>query len=320
MSISNKILSSALRPTTNVDKYIHDVVLKRSSADEKDPLFRLRASTYYPYGNEENTPPTLDTLGGDLRSDGPSSSSSQGTKFKELLPRINVVEQDCLKHAQHLVSTSKFKRVGVLNMANEYNCGGAWSIHWGSQEEYLFRNTTLPLALWPHRRKDQDGFRSWDVGTELLGPASNDPVERWYPFTHCGGIFTPDVEVHSVCDQPLSKEKVFSISVLTIAAQDLRPKTRKGPFSETLLTQKLRTLFHMAIENHCDCLVLGALGCGAFLNHPSDVASSFASVLEELGTSFPLDLFPLSRVDFAIIKSRSNLSAFRNVFPNAGKL
>ena len=200
-------------------------------------------------------------------------------------------------------------------MANEYNCGGAWSVHWGSQEEYLFRSSTLPLALWKRRRRDQDGFRAWAVGTELLGPPPRAPGECWYPFTPLGGIYTPYVEVIAISDAVLPEAQRFACAVLTIAAQDLRTKSGHGqPFRPELLAAKLRTMLHMAIVNRCEVLVLGAIGCGAFLNPPREVAAVFRAVLTELAAAYPGTAWPFRQIDFAVIKSTENLAAFREAF------
>ena len=294
MALLDSVVGRIRGPTTNGDDY-----MKRIGGKEAAQFSQLCESTVYRFDNDQNPPPTFTPLEG-------SPSSFPFT--------TNVVEKDCLLHAHSLVLSGKYKHVAVLNMANEYNCGGAWSVHWGSQEEYLFRNTTLPLPLWKHRRHGQDKFRSWSYGTELLGPPCDSDEDRWYPFTKCGGIFSPTVEVHSLVDKPLPPDKVFTISVLTMAAQDLRHKSKQGPFLKELLLQKMRTLFFMAAENNCDALVLGAFGCGAFRNDPAVVAGCFATVLEEMVRAYPVGSFPFRCVDFPIIKSQSNLNAFRQFF------
>ncbi|CAK9038453.1 unnamed protein product [Durusdinium trenchii] len=45
-------------------------------------------------------------------------------------------------------------RVAMLNFAHGYNCGGGFEHAGGSQEEAIFRATSVFLSLWPHRRKD----------------------------------------------------------------------------------------------------------------------------------------------------------------------
>ena len=299
-SFFSSLVGQALGPTNAIDNYLTKV-----GGKDAPQFSQISQSTCYRFDNHQNPPPPFVSP--------ESSSDSPPPKFDPLLcPKTTVLERDCLVHAQTLVSSGEYKKVAVLNMANEFNCGGAWSVHWGSQEEYLFRNTTLPVPLWIHRRADQDGFRAWKYGTQMLGPPCEAEEDRWYPFTKCGGVFTPYVEVHSLLDKPLLEKDVFTISVLTIAAQDMRPRAKQGPFSKDLLLRKLRTLFHMAIDNECDALVLGAIGCGAFLNDPTVVAACFAEVLEEIVIARP---GALKRVDFPVIKSKANLAAFQRFFP-----
>merc|ERR1719265_1022052 len=45
-------------------------------------------------------------------------------------------------------------RPALLNFAHGYNCGGGFEHAGGSQEEDIFRKTSLFLSLWPHRRSD----------------------------------------------------------------------------------------------------------------------------------------------------------------------
>lgn len=270
--------------------------------------------------NENNSNTNNNNNANDDRNSSPLLPSTvRRNKFTlhDVRDRVKVVELDCLLYAKQLHESRQFRNIAVLNMANEYNCGGAWSVHTGSQEEYVFRNTTLPFSLWKHRRLDQDGFRGWEAGTKVLGPPKEE--DRWYPFTIFGGIYSRPVEVFSICDEKIKNpDEIFEISVLTIAAQDLRNKNSEFPkqvFSLDILRGKMRTLFFMAIENKCDCLVLSALGSGAFLNPPDQVAEMFKAVLQEICDGCEsVDDFPFKRVDFAIIKSKENVKAYQQVF------
>merc|ERR1719262_1578330 len=42
----------------------------------------------------------------------------------------------------------------ILNFAHSYNCGGGFEHAGGSQEEAIFRASSVFLSLWPHRRAD----------------------------------------------------------------------------------------------------------------------------------------------------------------------
>ena len=161
-------------------------------------------------------------------------------------------------------------------MANAYNTGGAFSTSAGSQEEYLFRNSSLGLSLWPHRRPELDVKRPWPLGTKLVGqpvpapdgvpdvhPLSHLPLtcssdnEQWYPWTELGGVLTPHVDVFSIGDKLLAPAARFEIIGLSAAAQDLRG-AQTTSFDPNLLRAKIRTLLYMAVQANCDALVLGA--------------------------------------------------------------
>ena len=89
-------------------------------------------------------------------------------------------------------------------MANEYNCGGGWCDKRGSQEEALFRVSTLPLSLWPHRRVKDNRFGQYDQHLPR--------AEAFYPWTECGVIYSPAVRVLRDASGPLDvKEQVSPI-------------------------------------------------------------------------------------------------------------
>ena len=249
----------------------------------KDHLQCLQSSKYYKYKR--------DGILGGLRSP------------HTVRTKLVVVSQDCLEAAIDLSSDVR-SIPAVLNMANEYNCGGGFcSIH-GSQEEYLFRNTSLSASLWPHRRSTD---QRWPQGSDLLGCAE----EAYYPLTECGGIYSPQVEVFASRDKPL--DRVYKIAALSIAAQDLRTGrsyNSGATFDFGLLLGKLRTLLLMAEENGHRILVLGAIGCGAFRNPPEMVARAFQLLLGEGGEfAGRFDI-----VAFAIILSAHNLRTFEAAF------
>eukprot|EP00658_Telonema_sp_P-2_P061311 TRINITY_DN50021_c0_g1_i1.p1 TRINITY_DN50021_c0_g1~~TRINITY_DN50021_c0_g1_i1.p1 ORF type:complete len:223 (-),score=52.02 TRINITY_DN50021_c0_g1_i1:313-981(-) len=192
--------------------------------------------------------------------------------------------------------------VAVLNMANGYNCGGGFERGVGSQEEYLFRNSTLSASLWPRRRAGDE--REWS-GRELLAGET----ESVYPFSPTTGIYSPMVRVFGIKDRPAG-EAAHECAMLSVAAQDLRVNrayNQGACFSEELTREKLRTSLRMAADHGHTAVVLGAIGCGAFRNPPTKVAEAF---LELLSGEFK-DVF--AEVVFAIVKSEENLSCFEAV-------
>eukprot|EP00439_Symbiodinium_sp_Y106_P086906 s33_g36.t3 len=166
----------------------------------------------------------------------------------------------------------------------------------GSQEEAIFRSSSLFLSLWPHRRKD-DGPGVLKRGTwigdfdELL-PRK----EPFYEHTECGGIYSPYVRLMA---------SDAEVAVATVAAQDV---TRSPPFRRELLREKIRTVLWMAQENGHDAVVLGAFGCGYFSNPAEVVAETFQQLLAtEFSGVFRLALF-------ALLRDR-NFPVFTKYFP-----
>jgi hypothetical protein len=325
----------AQHPTTNIDNYLGESIIPRIKADPKLLDEYFCKATNYPF-SRENPPPKLNVYlrsklstitnnkpnennnNDDDNSQTIKKSSSSHISYADIKNRIAVVECDCLLRAKQLVDSKQFKNVSVLNMANEWNVGGGWSVMRGSQEEYLFRNSTLPFSLWKRRQEKQDAFRPWAAGTNVIGPALSDPKERWYPFKQYGGAYSYNVEVFAINDQPLSesKQEPFLISVVTSAAPDLRRKSddMMKNYDEDL-RNKMRTIFLMAMENSVDCLVLGAYGCGAFLSKPEVVSRAFAEIIFEICSGCEsVDQFPFKKIDFAIIKSKENLTEFCKTF------
>merc|ERR1719428_2077043 len=86
-------------------------------------------------------------------------------------------------------------RPAILNFAHSYNCGGGFEHCGGSQEEDIFRKTSVFLSLWPHRRADDGpgvlkrGLWIGDFDEAL--PRKN----AFYPHTECGDVYSPHVRI-----------------------------------------------------------------------------------------------------------------------------
>lgn len=208
------------------------------------------------------------------------------------------IEVDSFVAARDLLSQG-WSQVAVLNMANEWNCGGAWCHKRGSQEEDLFRCSSLPLSLWPRRRGDD--MRMSEFSAVLSRQTSI------YPFSPAAVVYSPHVLVCRGRDGKTLQDS-FVVSVLSSAAQDLR---RYGPFNRRLNLEKMRSMLWAAVFHGHRSLVLGAWGCGAFLHEPEVIAYMFGKLLG-VGGEFE---GRFSIVLFAIIKSSDNLRAFAAQFP-----
>eukprot|EP00931_Biecheleriopsis_adriatica_P077461 TRINITY_DN51026_c0_g1_i1.p1 TRINITY_DN51026_c0_g1~~TRINITY_DN51026_c0_g1_i1.p1 ORF type:complete len:318 (+),score=58.58 TRINITY_DN51026_c0_g1_i1:120-1073(+) len=202
----------------------------------------------------------------------------------------------------------------ALSFAHGYNCGGGFEHAGGSQEEAIFRNSSIFLSLWPHRRTD-DGPGVLARGMWIGEFDHQLPrKEAFYPHSRCGGIYSPHVRLVRKQNLPSTPswpadaiESAPLFSVLTFAAQDV---TREPPFDERLLVEKVRACLHVAALHGHDALVLGAFGCGVFRNPPEIVAQAFLALLsKEFAHTFRAIVFAIPD------RSGSNLDEFAKRFP-----
>lgn len=219
--------------------------------------------------------------------------------------RIAVIALDTLVATYRMSYVLNVNAV-ALNMANEDIVGGRFDTKMGSQEECIFRNSSIFLSMWPHRKRSDPRLSQHD--------AQFPRKEPFFPLTSAGAVYSPHVVVVRDIDDDsglsgpfLSPACWHHVSVISVAAQDLRVY-RIRTFKESLTREKLRTLLWVARQNKHEGLVLGAFGCGAFNNKPEKICAIFKDLLEnEFEGAFKYVLF-------AIIKSERNLQAFEKDF------
>lgn len=216
----------------------------------------------------------------------------------------------------------------ILNMASCWQPGGGALDGRSTQEESLFRRSTLCLSLYPFDK-------------EYAAYAQFKFVEQKYPNrkelvayrTKTGNL----VDTSRDCRAFLSKDVVFfkgheengcpylrnpfTLSVITVAAIKTPyivkhdGENRLWYEDERFALRKIRTILRMGLHNGNDSLVLGAWGCGAYHNPPKHIAELFKRVINE-----PEFKNKYANITFAI-RSRDrfnrNLMTFRSVLLNA---
>jgi uncharacterized protein (TIGR02452 family) len=170
----------------------------------------------------------------------------------------------------------------VLNMASDRVPGGGYRKGSMAQEEELFRRTTLSLSL----------------------------ENMKYPLQTYTAIYSPKVLVFRDIDYNIQEWKeCFWIDVIsTVAIRN--PKLQSNRLThhdEKVTLDKIRGIFKIGIAQKHDCLILSALGCGAFHNPPEHVAELFKQVINEYGNQF-------KKIVFAIIGD--NFNVFHKVLIN----
>lgn len=186
---------------------------------------------------------------------------------------IKVLDADTFDTAIDLGKCERYmtvrdkRPVCVLNMASARRAGGGWLNGALAQEEALCYRSSLSFTL----------------------------KLRYYPLQDDQAIYSPTVVIirnsfqngHTLLD--LTKpEELPVVSVISMAAlrvppldnSDPRPKYR-NPQDRELMKEKMRIILRIAAFNRHRRLVLGAFGCGAFLNPREEVADCWSEVFVE---------------------------------------
>lgn len=155
----------------------------------------------------------------------------------------------------------------TLNMANAFRPGGGFYTGATAQEEDLCRLTNLIKAL-----------------TEAL-----------YPLVGTEILYSPSVHIlrdanYNDLDQPLKA------AFCSVAAHNNPRVNMYGMLPEHIYNEtetKIRMMFHLALIQKYDCLVLSALGCGAFNNPPYEIAQIFCKVCKDYAQQFKKIVFAI---------------------------
>ncbi|KAJ3711267.1 hypothetical protein DFJ43DRAFT_1161806 [Lentinula guzmanii] len=216
---------------------------------------------------------------------------------------LSIINSDSFTLARNLIEEDPDNatgRIAVLNLASDQRPGGGWDITLSkTQEEALCYSSTLFSTLSP-------SYYPWPN----LGPGS------------IAGVFSPGVVIfkhdldHDCVDLPTEERRV--VSVLTVAApcspkltEDQQSFAKKSDLAD--LRGKIRLVYRMAGWNNKDFLVLGAMGCGAYLCPPLLVATEMRDILLE-----PEFKGRFTKVVFAIYSAPGNgarnFEVFEKVF------
>ncbi len=187
---------------------------------------------------------------------------------------VNVTGRRTLEAAAKAKGLFPKMRVGLLNFANAYHPGGGVKSGAVAQEESICRSSLLyPALIRPY------------------------VVENYYKSTDKDKIiYTPDVLVikdDEDLPQNLEKRQQYKVDIFTTAAPDLGEETISRERLYEIHLSRARRIFQIAISKGVHVLILGAFGCGAFLNPPEVVASAYKAVIHEYRDYFQLIEFAM---------------------------
>ena len=132
-----------------------------------------------------------------------------------------------------------------------------------------------------------------------------------------GGIYSPKVTFfrHNIDKYYKLRDKTFDCSIITVASLSNRSANKytenesyyfneDGTLNEVgrlVESNKIRTIFRIALDNGHDSLILGAFGTGVYKLLPSDVSKLFYDILNE-----PEFKGNFKKVVFAILHKQSD--------------
>ena len=212
------------------------------------------------------------------------SAAEVPAKYKTT--KTGCANEDCMVVAKSLIDQGR--NPAILNMANAYNACGNYNTGDGSQEPSLCRASTLSLTLYQYYNK------LWAKKADVpLREPSGYPIDVRF-----GGIYSPKVTVFR--DNALTgfalREEPFQTAIITTGALNFNPNPKIAPSNnleyrsqdggftpegEEVMSDKIRTIYRIALLNGHDSLVLGAFGCGTFKLKPELVSALFKKILEE---------------------------------------
>ncbi|CAF3772226.1 unnamed protein product [Rotaria sp. Silwood1] len=209
---------------------------------------------------------------------------------------VIVTNEDCLVLYEKLVSEGH--RPLLLNMANATNPGGGYRKGDGAQEENLFRRSdyyqSLDLEI---ADKDRSERFYCTPKYDIKRPSG---YFELYPMEEFGAIYTSGITVFRGTEAqgyPYMKDPLYNVCSIAMAAYREPVLTKKNMLENKFATntyKKIENIFAIGHHHKHDCLVLSALGCGAFKNPPEHVALLFKSVIYQYAGYF-------EKIYFAII-------------------
>ena len=194
-------------------------------------------------------------------------------------------------------------KVCVLNFACSVEPGGGVLIGSVAQEESLCRCSTLYPCLCSPDMYDQ--FYLPHIKTnQFLGTDD------------C--IFTPDIVVFQTDEfypRPRLQKKYFQMDVITCSAPALNHTNLCGKSLYELHYKRLIRIMDVAANQNEEVVILGAFGCGAFLNEPHIVAEAMMNVVKRYRHMFRRIVFAIPSNSERNMNYKVFKQAISNSFP-----
>ena len=193
----------------------------------------------------------------------------------------------------------------VLNMANAYVPGGAYVEGAVAQEENIFRRTDCHFRI-SSEEYDPVADRYRPEWTRLISGENG----RVYLDTKSPRVCLRGPEDRNRPDLGyswLNENQIFPFYELRSAAKDLRDESH---FSPEAMRNRISAQLDTLIEQGVSHVVLGAFGCGAFMNPAECVAELYREEICIRRTHFSVIVFAIYNAGYG----PGNFKPFNSVF------
>lgn len=203
------------------------------------------------------------------------------------------------KRTYEAASAYKGMKIAVHNFASAVRPGGGVETGATAQEECLCRCSGLYFNL----------------NVQAMKKAFYNPHKAAHnPMYNGDIIYTPNVIVFktdTVSPKLMEEKDWYGVDVITCAAPNLRVQLKKKCTPKELKAiheKRLRRILDVAVLEGNEVVILGAFGCGAFMNDPRVVAEAYKTVIKDYVHAF-------KTIEFAVYcspRSDENYRAFKS--------
>lgn len=195
------------------------------------------------------------------------------------------------------------KCFAVLNMANAYVPGGGYLQGLIAQEENMFRRTDCHFTI-NINHLDTNGYYKKEIVDLINGVNGNVYLDTNKPRICIRGQELREREDLGYIW--LSEDEIFPFYEMRSAAIDLRSGEK---FSEEECFKRIIAQFNTLKKLNIKHVVLGAHGCGAFLNPPEKVAEIYKKVIQDFIHDFHVISFAIFNAGYG----PDNYSIFKDI-------
>jgi len=207
-----------------------------------------------------------------------------------------------------LALTKKYGTIfAVLNMANAYVPGGGYVEGMSAQEENMYRRTDCHFYIDKYEYDRSKNQYHPEITALIKGKDGKVYLDTNHPRVCIRG--SEDSTQTNLGYPWLPEEDIFPFYELRAAAQDLRDGKQ---FDEEEARKRIAAQLDTLREKGVRYAVLGAFGCGAFLNPPKTIATLYKEEIDKRIDDFSLIVFAV----FVSSLKDNNYGVFKRILEN----